>query len=66
MFIITEFKSKTFLPLRANFLGYSCYNEYTKRNHKSMQFTNESTNQVDSNKNDIQSCTLKTVQDKVE
>ena len=66
MFIITELKSKNFLPLRTNFLCYSCYNEYTKRSHKSIQITNESTNQINSNKNEKQSCTLKTVQDKVE
>ena len=31
-----------------------------------MQITNKSTNQVGSNKNEKQSCTLKTVHDKVE
>ena len=65
IFIITELKSKNFLPLRANFLCYSCYNEYTKWNHKSMQTTNESINQIDSNKNEKQSCILKKVQDKM-
>ena len=65
IFIITELKSKIFLPLRANFLCYSCYNEYTKWNHKSMQTTNEYINQIDSNKNEKQSCILKKVQDKM-
>ena len=65
--IINELKSKNLLPLRANFLWYSCYNEYTKRNHKSLQIINEYTNRIDSNKTEKQSCTSsKTVPDKVE
>ena len=67
MSIIAELKSKNLLSLRANFFCYSCYTENTKQNHKSMQMTNESTNRIDSNKNEKQSCTpSKTVQDKVE
>ena len=58
--------SKKFLPFCSNVLCYSCCNEYTKQNHKSMQTTNEYTNWIDSNKNEKQSCTpSKTVQDKV-
>ena len=55
--IINELKFKNLLQLRVNFLCYSYYNEYTKRNQKSMKFTNEYTNRLDSNKNEKQSCT---------
>ena len=41
---INQLESKNLLPLHTNFLRYSCYNEYTEWNHKSMQIRNESTN----------------------
>ena len=54
---INDLQNKNLLPFDAYFLSYSCYNEYTKRNHKSTQIRNEYTNRVDSNKNEKQNCT---------
>ena len=63
--IINELKLKNLLPFCPNFLCYLCHNEYTKRNHKSIQTTDLYL--IDSNKNEKQNCTpSKTVQDKVE